>query len=145
MEFILVIAVIAVLCVIFQINTDIIIMCIAILTGLVITAMTISFIYFFIRLLFSKKVKADFSRIDKTEKTKFRKAFYMVDGTEYPCVFPAESIFTNILYKKDKKYNVWLDNRMKYVYDRFAFTTCITGFLICIVIVITAVILYLTA
>ena len=145
MEFILVIAVIAVLCVIFQVSTDIIIMGIAILTGLVITAMTILFIYFFIRLLFSKKTKADFSRIDRLEKTKFRTAFYIVDGTEYPCVFPAESILINTLYKKDKKYNVWLDPRMKRVYDRFAFTTCVTGFLVCIGIVMTTVILYLTA
>ncbi|MDE5557963.1 MAG: hypothetical protein K2J32_09810 [Ruminococcus sp.] len=145
MEFILVIVVIAVLCVIFQVSTDIIIMGIAILTGLVITAMTILFIYFFIRLLFSKKTKADFSRIDRPEKTKFRTAFYIVDDTEYPCVFPAESILINTLYKKDKKYNVWLDLRMKRVYDRFAFTTCVTGFFVCIGIMTTAVILYLTA
>lgn len=145
MEFILVIAVIAVLCVIFQVSTDIIIMCIAILTGFVIAVMTLLFIYFFARLLFSKKVKADFSRIDKTEKTKFRTAYYIIDGVEYPCVFPAESIMTNTLYKKDKKYNVWINRRMKCVYDRFAFTTCIMGFLVSTSVVTTAVILYLTA
>lgn len=145
MEFILVVAVIAVLCVIFQISTDIIIMGIAILTGFVITAMTFLFIYFFICLLFSKKVKADFSRIDRPEKNKFRTAFYIVDGTEYQCVFPAESILINTLYKKDKKYNVWLNHHMKRVYDRFAFTTCVMGFLVCIGTVVTSVILYLTA
>lgn len=145
MEFVLVIAVVAVLCVIFQVSTDIIVMCVAVLTGLVIAVMTILFIYFFIRLLFSKKAKADFSRIDRPEKTKFRKAFYIVDGTEYPCIFPAESVLINTLYKKDKKYNVWLDRRMKCVYDRFALTTCVMGFFVCIGIVATAVILYLKA
>lgn len=143
MEFILVIAVVAVLCVIFQVSTDIIIMGVALLAGLVITAMTILFIYFFARLLFAKKTKADFSRIDKPEKNKFRTAFYIIDGTEYPCVFPAESI--TALYRKDKKYNVWLDRRMKCVYDRFAFTTCVVGFFVCIGITAAAVILYLTA
>ncbi|MCM1315927.1 MAG: hypothetical protein NC205_06220 [Prevotella sp.] len=144
MEFILVIAIIAVLCVIFQVSTDIIIMGIAILAGFVITAMTILFIYFFVRLLFSKKVTADFSRIDKQEKTKFRTAYYIIDGMEYPCVFPAESIMTNTLYKKDKKYNVWINHRMKCVYDRFAFTTCVMGFLVSISVVTAVVILYLT-
>lgn len=141
MEFILVIAVVAVLCVIFQVSTDIIIMGIAILAGLVIIAMTILFIYFFTMLLFSKKTKADFSRIDKPDKNKFRTAFYMIDGTEYPCVFPAESITS--LYKKDKQHNVWLNRRMKCVYDCYALTTCIMGFVFCIVIVSVAVILYL--
>lgn len=145
MEFILIIAVIAVLCVIFQVSIDIIIMGVAILTGLVVLSMTLLFVYFFIRLLFSRKVRADFSRIDKPEKTKFRTAYYIIDGVEYPCVFPAESIMTNTLYKKDKKYNVWINRRMKCVYDRFAFTTCVMGFLICTSVVAAAVILYLTA
>lgn len=145
MEFILIIAVIAVLCVIFQVSIDIIIMGVAILTGVVILSMTLLFVYFFIRLLFSRKVRADFSRIDKPEKTKFRTAYYIIDDVEYPCVFPAESIMTNTLYKKDKKYNVWINRRMKCVYDRFAFTTCVTGFFVCMGIITTAVILYLTA
>ena len=145
MEFILVIIIIAVLCIIFQVSTDIIIMGIAVLTGLVIVSMTILFIYFFIRLLFSKKVKADFLRIDKSEKTKFRTAYYIIDGVEYPCVFPAESILINTLYKKDKQYTVWLNRRMKCVFDRFAFTTCVIGFLVSTSLVTTAVILYLTA
>ncbi|MBD5159083.1 MAG: hypothetical protein HDT23_02410 [Ruminococcus sp.] len=144
MEFILVIAVTAVLCIIFQVSTDIIIMGIAVLTGLVIVSMTLLFIYFFTRLLFSEKLKADFSRIDKSEKTKFRTAYYIVDSVEYPCVFPAESIMTNNLYKKDKKYTVWLNRRMKCVYDRFAFTTCVMGFLVSTELVTVAVILYLT-
>ena len=145
MEFILVITVIAVLCIIFQVSTDIIIMGIAVLTGFLILSMTILFIYFFIRLLFSRKVIADFLRIDKPENFKFRTAFYIVGGVEYPCIFPAESILINTLYKKDKSYTVWLDRRRKYVFDPFAFTTCTIGFLVSTSLIVTTIILYLNA
>lgn len=143
MEFILVIAVIAVLCVIFQVSTDLIIMGVTAVIGFIIVAMTLLFIYFFIRLLFSKKVEAEFSRIDQPEKNKFRTAFYIVDGVEYPCVFPAEGIFLNILYRKDRKYHVRLNTRMKRVYDRFAFATCTIGFSVSILIVGAAIAIYL--
>lgn len=145
MEFILVIAIVAVLCIIFQISTDLIIMGIMAVTGLTILAMTLIFVYFFVRLLFSEKHEAYFSRIDRPEKNKFRTAYYVVDGVEYPCVFPAEGIFLNTLYKKDRKYHVRLNLRMKRVYDRFAFATCVIGFSVSIFILISAVVIYLKA
>lgn len=143
MEFILVVAVIAVLCVIFRISTDIIIIGVSLFTGLILVTMILLFVYFFVRLLFSKKYEAYFSRIDRPEKTKFRTAYYMVDDVEYPCVFPSETIFPDILYKKDKKYHVYLNSRMKRVYDRFAFATCVMGFSVSILIVAAAVIVYI--
>lgn len=144
MEFILVIAVIAVLCIIFQVSTDMIIIGIIAVTGLIIVAMILMFVYFFVRLLFSKKCEAYFSRIDRPEKNKFRTAFYIVDDTEYPCVFPAEGIFINTLYCKDRKYHVWLNPKMHRVYDRFAFATCITGLSASIFIMIAATAVYFT-
>lgn len=143
MEFILVIAVIAVLCIIFQISTDMIIMGVMVITGLMLVAMILLFVYFFIRLLFSRKCEAYFSRIDRPEKNKFQTAYYIIDGVEYPCVFPAEGIFMNTLYRKDKKYHVRLNLRMKQVYDRFAFATCVIGFSASVFIVISAVAVYL--
>lgn len=143
MEFILVVAVIAVLCVIFQVSADLIILAVLAFMGLVILAMVLLFVYFFIRLLFSRKHEAYFSRIDRPEKSKFRTAYYIVDGVEYPCVFPAEGIFLDTLYRKDRKYHVRLNVRMKRVYDRFAFATCVIGFLVSVFIVISAVALYL--
>lgn len=143
MEFILVIAVIAVLCIIFQISTDMIIMGVMVITGLILIAMILLFVYFFIRLLFSRKCEAYFSKIDRPEKNKFRTAYYIIDGVEYPCVFPAEGIFMNTLYRKDKKYHVRLNLRMKQVYDRFAFATCVIGFSASVFIVISAVAVYL--
>lgn len=145
MEFILVVAVIAVLCIIFRISTDIIIMGVSIFIGLILVSMVLLFVYFFIRLLFSKKHEAYFSRIDRPEKSKFRTAYYIVDGVEYPCVFPAEGIFLNTLYKKDKKYHVRLNSRMKRVFDRFATATCTIGFLLSIFIVTAAIALYIIA
>ena len=44
-----------------------------------------------------------------------------------------------MLYKTDKKYYVRL-HKDKYVFDRFATTTCIIGFILSIIIVSTAVI-----
>ncbi len=145
MEFILVIAVTAVLCIIFQVSTDLIIMGILAVVGLVLLAVILLFIYFFVRLLFSRKHEAYFSRIDRPEKNKFRTAYYIVDGVEYPCVFPAEGVFLNALYRKDRKYHVRLNSRMKRVYDRFAFATCIIGFSVSIFIMVSAVAVYLIA
>lgn len=143
MEFILVIAITAVLCIIFQISTDLIITGILTVSGIAILAMTLIFVYFFVRLLFSEKHEAYFSRIDRPEKNKFRTAYYVVDGAEYPCVFPAEGIFLNTLYRKDRKYHVRLNLRMKRVYDRFAFATCVIGFSVSVFIVISAIAVYL--
>lgn len=145
MEFILVIAVIAVLCIIFQVSTDMIIIGVTAVTGLILLSMILLFMYFFVRLLFSKKHQAYFSRIDRPEKNKFRTAYYIVDNVEYPCVFPAEGIFLNALYRKDRKYHVRLNSRMKRVYDRFAIATCITGFSVSIFIAISAVAIYIKA
>lgn len=139
MEFILVIAVIAVLCIIFRISTEFIIIGILAVIGLIIVSMTLMFIYSLVCLLFSKKHDGYFSRIDKQDKNKFKTAYYIVDGKEYPCIFPAESMFTDTLYKKDHKYNVWLNTHKKKVFDRFAFATCITGFLTSLVIVISVI------
>ncbi|MDE5834252.1 MAG: hypothetical protein K2H26_01880 [Ruminococcus sp.] len=142
MEFILVVAVIAVLCIIFQVSTEMIITGILAVIGLILFAMVLLFLYFFIRLLFSKKHEAYFSRIDRPKNNKFRTAYYIVDGVEYPCVFPAEGIFLDTLYRKDRKYQVRLNTRIKCVYDRFAFATCVIGFSVSVFIVISAIVIY---
>lgn len=144
MEFILIISVIAVLCIIFRVSTDIIIMCSLILIGIVLAFTALLFVYFFICLLFSKKCSAEFSKTDKSDKNKFSKAYYIVDGVEYPCIFPEEKFFGIKFYRKDRKYNVWLNRRFKFVYDRFAFSTCIIGFTASIFLAVITVALYLS-
>jgi len=96
--------------------------------GLLFMLVTLLFVYFFIRMLFAGRKQAEFTRIDKSPRSPFKVAYYMVDGTEYPCVFPEEGFLENKLYKSGKNYRVLLDRRKKYVYDRFAIATCTIGF-----------------
>ena len=145
MEFILVIAVIGVLCIVFQVSTDIIIMSTFILIFIAFAITALLFVYFFICLLFSEKREAEFSRTVKSDKDKFSKAYYIIDGVEYPCIFPAEKFFGIEFYKKDKKYNVHLNKRFKFLYDRFAYATCIIGFLTSIFLVVIMIIGYIKA
>ena len=93
--------------------------------------MTILFLYCTLRLVFSKKKGAVFVRIDKPgEDSRFKVAFYMVDGREYPCLFPEEGVFRSKLYRKERKCHVFVNYRMEKVFDRYAVTTCILG-LVC--------------
>lgn len=50
-------------------------------------------LFHFVRLLLSEKAEAKFSRIDKRPNGKFRVAYYMVNGQEYPNIFPEEGVF----------------------------------------------------
>lgn len=144
MEFILVVAVIAVLCIIFRVSMDIIIMCLVVLSCIVFTATALMFAFLFICLLFSEKCTAEFSKSDKSDKDKFSRAYYIIDGKEYPCIFPKEKFFSITFYDKTKKYNVRFNRKFKFLYDRFASATCIIGFSMSIIITAVTVILYLS-
>ncbi len=124
MEVVVTIAVIVVLCIILGVSTSIMITAAFALAGLVILAMTLLFIYFFIHLAVSKKTNASFTRIDQGKNWKFRTAYYKVDGKEYPCVFPSEPKF---VYKEGKEYKVRFNKRLGGVFDKWAVTTCILG------------------
>lgn len=62
-----------------------------------------------VRLLLSEKAEAKFSRIDKRPNGKFRVAYYMVNGQEYPNIFPEEGVFRSKLYKTGRIYTVRID------------------------------------
>lgn len=96
-----------------------------------IAAMTLFFVYFTANLIFSRTKKAAFSRIDVPEKGRFRTAFYVVDGVEYPCIFPKESAFNSRLYQEGKMYTVRFSRHLKKVYDKWAMMTCIVGLVFC--------------
>jgi len=138
MEFVLVVLVIGVLCAILHVSMDIIIAAVLIFVGL----LTVLFVGFFIfaafRLMLSKKAKANFTKIDKRPNGKFNVAFYIADGQEYPNIFPEEAVFRNKLYKKEKTYTVWIDRSHKFVFDRFAFATTVTGFIAAAVMSVAA-------
>ena len=63
-----------------------------------------------------------------TEKSKFKVAFYQVDGEEIPCIFPEEGVFRDKFYQADKSCRVLFNKRLGRVFDRFAIATCFVGF-----------------
>lgn len=140
MEIIAVAAVIAVICVIVGVSAGFIATVAAAVIGLLIAAMALFFVYFFFVLVRSKPTRGTFLRIGKSEKFGFPTAIYSIDGKEYPNVFPAETFFISRLYKKDKLYRLFLSGKKCAVFDRFALTTCIMGF-ICSISAVGAVIL----
>ena len=129
MEFIIVIAIILVLCFVLGVSFNYILFGIAILGCVVFGSMMIGFAYCTIRLAFTKRKEARFVRFDKVNEGKMQVAYYLVEGEEYPCIFPKEFIMENKLYSPDKIYNVRLDVKWKKVYDPDAITTCILGVL----------------
>ena len=131
MEIILALAVIVVLCLIFNISTEYIVLGILALIELTIISMAILFLYSRIRLAFSKKKKAQFTRIDfpPSSKNRFKVAFYNIDGVEYPCFFPSEMILNDKMYRTDRTYTVMFSKSMKRVFDIWTILTCILGFI----------------
>ena len=132
MEFILVIVIIVVLCIILGFKTIYLLAAGAALLGLIYTVSLMLLCFFFVRLFFTKKHKAVFSHIDKSPRGSFKVAYYTIDGTEYPNVFPEEGLLRSKLYRSDKNSTVFLTKNKKYVYDKFACATCTIGFLLTI-------------
>ena len=138
MEAVAVIVIIIVLAIILGVKPIMLAFAAAVVIGLILAALILLFFFFFIKLITSRKAEAEFSRIDTKPNGKFKVAFYTIDGSEYPNVFPEDGILENSLYKKNRKYRVYL-NKKGYVFDRFAVATCTLGTLISIAIVTAAV------
>ena len=134
MEAVAVIAVVAVVLLVIGFKPITLAMLAAGLIVLGVAAMTLFFVYFFIRMLCGRSRRAEFSRIAKSPYNRFNVAYYNIDGKEYPNIFPSEGIRESKLYKSNRTYKVVLDRRGKYVFDRFSITTCIAGFTFCILI-----------
>ena len=132
MEFIIVIIVISVLCLVIGVKGIYLLFAGAALLGLIIILSELLLTFCFFRLMFTHKHKAVFSRIDKSPRSSFKVAYYKVDGIEYPNIFPEEGFFRSKLYRSDRSYTVFLTKNKKCVYDKFACTTCTIGFLLTI-------------
>lgn len=128
MEFILGFAVVGVLCIILGISADsIVFMSMALLLGLILLAtavMAVCFGIFLFMLIKSSKKNAVMCGIEKKENSKFSKALYNIDGTEYPCFFPAEP---SMMYKPGKTCHVFLNKRCHQVFDKYSIITCVCG------------------
>lgn len=125
MEIIIVIAVIAAFCIIFGISMDAVVIAAAAFGGITEILMLLFFSRFMFTLIFSKKKKAIFLKIDKPPGSKFKSAFYMIGDKEYPCFFPSE---IKSFYKQNKQYSVFLHEKTGRVFDRFSVITCILGY-----------------
>lgn len=137
MEVIAVVGVIIVIAIILGVKPIVLVAAAGIAVGLILITMIILFLFFFIKLIFSRKAEAEFSRIDIKPNGRFKVAFYIVEGKEYPNVFPEEGFLEDKLYRKDRKYRVFL-NKKGYVFDRFAVATCTIGFSISLLILAAA-------
>ena len=140
-EAIAVIVIIAVICIILRVSLDIILIGVCGITVLFVAAIMLFFLYYFCRLITSEKEKAVFSKIDKSEKNRFMIAFYTINSTEYPNVFPCEK--SKKIYHTDKTVTVFLNRKLNTVFDKFSVITIILGtlfstaaifFIICLII-----------
>lgn len=142
MEIILVILIVSVLAVIVGVKVIWLVFGFAALIGLAFAVSMILLTVFFVRLLFTRKHTASFSRIDKSPRSRFNVAYYIIDGTEYPNIFPEEGFLQNKLYPSDKQHTVFLTKNQKYVYDKFACMTCTIGFLMSIASIIAGILIF---
>lgn len=127
MEFLMVLIIIIILCLILNVSLNYILIGILILVAVGAVAFDVSFLYCFLVLLHSKKKEAEFVRIGPAKGDRFQVAFYLVEGAEYPCMFPREAILEDKLYRKDRPCHVMWNPRRGKVFDRYAFATCILG------------------
>lgn len=134
MEIILAIVIIVVICKILGVSNFVLILCGLGIIELIIIAMFLFFVYHTLHLFFTKKHNANFIKIDKPKKGKFKVAYYEIDNEEYPCVFPMEASFSSS-YREDKIYLVRYSKLLKKVYDKWAVITCIVGLIFSVVAV----------
>lgn len=127
MEFLMVLIIVIVLCLILNISLNYIVTGILILAGVGAVFFAVSFLYCFVMLLCSKKKVARFVRIGPAKGERFQVAFYLVEGVECPCMFPREAVLTDKLYRTDRSCRVmWHPGKGK-VFDRYACVTCVLG------------------
>ncbi len=101
-----------------------------IVLGLVAIAMLLFILFFVITdvaLLFRRRVKGEFLRVDDTER--FDHAVYRVDNQEYYCLFPAESFGRQHIYHEKQSYFLLIPRNPKRrsAYDRHSLITIAVG------------------
>lgn len=90
--------------------------------------MVLIFLACSVLLLTSKWKEARFVGLDlPSENSKYKVAYYLVDGEEIPCLFPEEGVFRDRFYRDDRTYRVLYNRKLHRVFDRFAIATCIVG------------------
>ncbi|MBQ9143142.1 MAG: hypothetical protein IJX63_15345 [Lachnospiraceae bacterium] len=128
MEIIILIMIVLVYCLVLDVDLNYIFLGGIALIGIFSVLLTFGFLFCNVCLLFSKRKEAKFTRIDYAKNSKLQVAYYLVEGKEYPCMFPKEGIMEERLYNKNKTYHVRLNVKLGKVFDRFAVATCVLGF-----------------
>lgn len=134
MEFLVVLIIAIVICLILNVSMHYILTGILVLVGIGTVTFAVSFLYCFIVLLCSKRKEAEFVHIGSAKGDSFQVAFYMVEGVECPCMFPREAILEDILYKKNQKCQVMWNQHKGKVFDRYACATCVLGLLVSVLL-----------
>ncbi len=127
MEVVVGLVVIILLLLILGFGPDVIIFGLVGLLTLASVASALVLMYFAVRLLLAKRCSGTFTRIGRQDKRKYDCAFYSVDGEELPNVFPAEMVMKKRLYNNKKAVKLRIDRGKRFVYDRNARATIITG------------------
>lgn len=130
MELLIILVIVIVLCFVLNISMTLIVVGIVALMGIISGLFALAFWGCMVCLLSSERKEATFLRIDKGHSGKFRVAYYLVEGEEYPCIFPKEAVLESKLYRTDKTYYVMLHKKLGKVFDRFAIITCTLGLVV---------------
>lgn len=107
--------------------------------GLMALAMLLFVLFFMvtdISLLFRKRVKGQFLRVDDTDR--FDHAVYLYDGQEYSCLFPAESFGRKRIYHEKQTYSLLISRNPKKrnAYDRHSMFIIAVGSAVSVVTVV---------
>lgn len=94
-------------------------------------AMAVFFVVFGVTLIFSKRKKGVFSRVDKWGKTNIDRAWYIVDGVEYPNIFPCEVALRELFYHEGKEVSLLFLGKSGKVIDFNAVSCIILGIIFC--------------
>lgn len=98
------------------------------IAGLIALAALFTAVFFavcWVMLLRSEKRSARFVRFERGKR--FESAVYLIDGSEYGNVFPAEFVMRGKLYRSDREVTVRLARRSHRVFDRNALITSLVG------------------
>lgn len=95
------------------------------------------FLFTSVSLLFYKRVKGVFVRFD--DSSRWERAVYSVEGNEYICRFPAESILRNSIYKEDAEDRTCMllisRSDRKSAYDRHSLMIIAVGTVVSVILI----------
>lgn len=96
------------------------------LIGLGMVLLAIFFLVCAAVLLGAERVMAFFSELRRGDR-RFDVAYYIIDGREYPNLFPGEFVMRDRFYRRDKPVRVRLLRKAGVVFDRNAIGTVLVG------------------